>query len=489
MNPSTDLGKRAVTSIVTLTSRTLFLNIINFAGAFALTVFLSPGDFGIFIITSAIIDILSYFSDIGLAGALIQKKEEPKPEEINATFTIQMTLVSISILIALIFSKNIIGIYNLNTLGLWLLYSLLLSFFFSSLKTIPSVIAERNLQFEKVVLPQIVETILFNAVVVVLAWKGYGVISYIVAVLVRAISGTIVIYLLIPFRPKIVFSLNSIKGLLRFGIPFQINSFIAVLKDKVSLLILGKILGLEALGILGWAEKWANMALRYFLDSSTKVSFSLFSRIQTETDKLKTALENSLYFIAVLVFPLLAGSSIAIPMLVGIIPKYSKWAPGIPVFQLFLISAAVAAISTFLSNTLTALGKVKSVMGLMIMWTVLTLTLYPILAIRMGIVGVGLASVLVSISSIIPYFLVRRHIKFALLPQITPPLLASIVMIAVLTWVRNFMPNNFFYQTNNYPGLGLIVIIGALSYTIALLLIDRKKVFDRGKTFITMARK
>jgi len=107
----------------------------------------------------------------------------------------------------------------------------------------------------------------------------------------------------------------------------------------------------------------------------------------------------------------------------------------------------------------------------------------------MGILGVGLASVLVSISSIIPYFLVRRHIKFALLPQITPPLLASIVMIAVLTWVQNFMPNNFFYQKNNYLGLSLIVITGAFSYTIALLLIDRKKVFDRGKTFITMARK
>jgi len=482
MNSPQLLGKRAVNSIITLISRTLFLNLVNFAGAFALTIFLSPGDFGIFIITSTIIDILTYFSDIGLAGALIQKKEEPKSEEINATFTIQMTLVSISILIALIFSKNIIAIYSLNTISLWLLYSLLLSFFFSSLKTIPSVIAERSLQFSKVVLPQIVETIIFNVIVVVLAWKGYGVISYVVAVLARAISGTIVIYLLVPYRPRLFFSIASIKGLLKFGIPFQLNSFIAVLKDKVSLLILGKIIGIEALGILGWAEKWANLPLRYFLDASTKVSFSLFSRLQDEKDKLRTALENSLYFISVLVFPMLAGSSIAMPLLVLIIPKYSKWNSGLPVFQLFLISAAVAAISTFLSNTLTALGKVKSVLGLMIMWTILTLTFYPILAIKFGITGIGLASILVSCSSIVPYFLVKRHINFSLLPQIVPALLASLIMTAILHYIQFFLPQNF-------VGLGAIIIIGMISYATVLLLIDRKRVFERGKIFINLARK
>jgi len=489
MHTTHQLGKRAVSSVVTLTSRTLFLNLINFAGAFALTIFLSPQDFGIFIVTSTIIDILTYFSDIGLAGALIQKKEEPTDKEINATFTIQMTLVTLSILIALFFSKFFIKTYNLDRFGLWLLFSLLLSFFFSSLKTIPSVIAERHIQFEKVVLPQIVETLFFNVSVVLLAWKGYGILSYVVAVLLRAITGTITIYLLIPYRPKLVFSIEPVKDLLKFGIPYQFNSFIAVLKDKFSLLILGKILGIEALGLLGWAEKWANLPLRYFLDSSTKVSFTLFSRIQTESEKLKIALENSLYFISVLVFPVLAGSSIVMPMLVQIIPKYIKWAPALPVFELYLISAAVASISTFLTNTLTAIGKIKSVLGLMLMWTILTLALYPVLALNLGILGVGIASVIVSIFSIVPYLLVRRHIKFNLVSQITKPLLASTIMIAMLSWVQNLLPHNFFYAKNNYFSLSLIVLIGILSYTFVMLTIDSKRFFAKAKTFIQMAKK
>ncbi len=482
MNSPQNFGKRAVSSVLTLTSRTFFLNLINFTGAFALTIFLSPGDFGIFIVTSTIIDILTYFSDIGLAGALIQKSEEPSDDEINATFTIQMALVTISIIIALIFSNKIVGLYNLDQLGLWLLYALLISFFFSSLKTIPSVIAERQLQFSKVVLPQIIETIFFNVVVIFMAWKGYGILSYVVAVLSRAISGTIVIYLLIPYRPKLRFSLSAIKGLLRFGIPFQLNSFIAVLKDKVSLLILGKILGVQALGLLGWAEKWANLPLRYFLDASTKVSFSLFSRIQTEHEKLKSALENSIYFISVLIFPMLAGASIAMPILTEIIPKYSKWTPALPVFQLFLISAAMASVSTFLTNTLTALGKVKSVLGLMIMWTVLTLVLYPALAYRMGITGIGLASVIISASSVVPYLLVKRHITFALVPQILPALLGSLIMLAVLGWAQNFIPVSWF-------GFGLVVAIGITVYVAVLLIIDRTRLLERGKTFIQLARK
>ena len=76
MSKLKSIGQRATRSIITLVSRTFFLNVLNFAGAFFLTIFLSPADFGVFIVTSTVIDILAYFSDIGLAGALIQKKDK-----------------------------------------------------------------------------------------------------------------------------------------------------------------------------------------------------------------------------------------------------------------------------------------------------------------------------------------------------------------------------------------------------------------------------
>ena len=476
------LGQRVVSSAIALVSRTFFLNLINFIGALALTIFLTPGEFGVFIIASAIVDILTYFSDVGLAGALIQKKKKLKAEEIEAAFTIQQLLVIASIAIILIISKPIQHFYNLGPLGLWLLYALLISFFLSSLKTIPSVLCERKLKFNKIVIPQIIEAFVFNILLVVLAWQGWGIKSFIVAALARAFSGTIAIYILVPWRPKLRFSLQSVKQLLHFGIPYQANSLISVFKDKFSLLILGKIIGLEGIGILGWAEKWANLPLRYFLDAPVKIAFPLFSRLQDNLEKAKTTLEQALFFIASLVFPLLAGVYLIMPILINVIPKYTKWQPGLLTFNLFLISAAIAAISTFLTNFLTAMGRVKQVLFLMIMWTSLTLISYPLLAIKFGYEGVAFGSILVALTSVVPFILVRRVIKVNILGQLLPAIISTMAMLFVLKLTIPHLPETL-------TGILLITVLGAGIYGIMFLLISGEKLFNQIKIILSYVKK
>lgn len=483
MLDSKKLGQRAFSSIIALLSRTFFLNLVNFAGAFILTIFLTPKEFGVFIVTSTIVEILTYFSDVGLAGALIQKKEKLKSKEIAATFTVQQILVLSGISLALLFSGLIQRFYNLDQVGLWLFYSLLAAFFLSSLKTIPSVLCERSLKFNKVVIPQIIEALIFNILLIVLAWRGWGIKSYIIAVLARSISGTLAIYILVPWKPRLNFSFQNISSLLKFGIPYQTNSLIAVFKDKVSLLILGKIIGLNGIGILGWAEKWANLPLRYFLDAPVKVAFPLFSRLQDHLEKAKNSLEQALFFIATFVFPLLAGAYLVMPQLISLIPKYTKWQPGLFTFNLFLISAGIASISTFMTNFLTAVGKVKQVLLLMIMWTSLTLVLYPLFSIKFGYQGIGLASVLIALTSIAPFILVKKTVDFNLMSQVIPALAATLTMALLLKFgVIPNLPQNLF-------GLFLTIIIGSSIYGLALFIISREKLIFESKRLLSYVKK
>lgn len=477
----TKIGQRAVRSVIALSSRTLVLNIINFIGALALTIFLTREEFGVFVLTSAIVEMLTYFSDIGLAGALIQKKGKLIKEEIEATFTIQEILVLLMIGLALMLSGPISRFYGLSQVGLYLFYSLLVAFFLSSLKTIPSVLLERKLKFEKIIIPQIAETIVFNGVLVVLAFMGFGIKSYIIAVLARSVVGVVTIYLLVPWRPRIRLSIKSIKSLLSFGIPYQMNSVLAVFKDKVSLLILGKILGLEAMGILGWAEKWANLALRYFLDTTIKVAFPLFSRLQHEKEKASQSLESFVYFIATLALPVLAGAYLLMPRIVLTIPKYIKWQPGLTTFNLFLISASIAAVSTFFTNFLMAMGKIKQVVLLMIGWTILTLSLYPILAIKLGYEGVALGSIIISLTSVITYLLVKRVVQFGLLVNVFPGVTGSVIMIAVVKAVDQFLPIG-------YIGLLMMVVIGVVSYGGSIMIINGNRLKQQVKLFISYAK-
>src|SRR4030043_538145 len=104
MDPTDEISleavkSRAVRGIVVLTGRTFLLSVLSLGATGFFTVFLDPKEFGIFWIVSAIVNFLSYFSDIGLAAALIQKKDRLTNEDLKTTFTIQQILVFSLVLI------------------------------------------------------------------------------------------------------------------------------------------------------------------------------------------------------------------------------------------------------------------------------------------------------------------------------------------------------------------------------------------------------
>ena len=99
--------QRAVKGIAVLTGRTFFFSLISLFATGLLTYYLAPSEFGIFWIVSAVVSFLAYFSDIGLAAALIQKKEKLSGDDLKTTFTVQQILV-IALLIILYLSTPIL---------------------------------------------------------------------------------------------------------------------------------------------------------------------------------------------------------------------------------------------------------------------------------------------------------------------------------------------------------------------------------------------
>ena len=168
-----DVKKKSVRGVVSYAFRTLALQAIGFVATLLLGYYLSPADFGIYFIVTAVIGVFTFLSDIGLAAALVQKKEEPTREDLQTTFTVQQGL-AFTIFGATILLTPFWKTYaNLDTEALWLLYALGFSFVLASLKTIPSILLERKLEFTKLVFPQIIENVLFYSIAVALAASGF----------------------------------------------------------------------------------------------------------------------------------------------------------------------------------------------------------------------------------------------------------------------------------------------------------------------------
>ena len=475
--------KRAVKGVVVLTGRTFFLSLVALVATGFLTVFLEPSEFGVFWIVSAVVNFLAYFSDIGLAGALIQKKEAPSREDLKTTFSVQQLLVIALLVLVVIASPILSRVYSLSPDGRILLYVLAFSLLLSSLKTIPSVLLERSLRFERLVIPQVLENLVYNLVAVVLAWKGFGIASFTYAVLARGIVGLVAIYVLSPWIPGFAFSKVSLKGLLRFGIPYQGNNFLAMIKDDGMTAFLGGILGPAGVGLLGWAQKWAYTPLRLFLDHVLKVTFPAFSRMQGEKEELKRVVTRSIFFVCFLVFPTTVGILVLAPEAVSIIPRYSKWAPALLPMALISVNTIFAGASSQLTNLLNAIGKINVTFKLMLMWTVLTWVFVPFLAIKYSVVGAALGYACVGLSSVVAIYIARKYVAFSLKDSVLRPAIATIVMAVALFIGRSLLPTNLL-------SIGALFLLGVVSYFVtSYLIIGSTLLEDVRKSFRNLKEK
>lgn len=463
-----EIKSKAVKGVVALTARTFTLQIIGFIATFFLTLLLTPSIFGVYYVVSAVISFLGYFSDIGLAAALVQKKEELTKDDLQTTFTIQQLLVVAAVILALFGSSQVGKFYGLDVSGVWLFRALVVSFFLSSLKTIPSILMERTLAFDRLVIPTIVETLGFYVVAVLLAWKGMGVESFSWAVLTRGVLGVVTIYIVQPWKPSFGISMAVTKKLLRFGVPFQMNSFLALVKDDLLTVFLGKALPFAEVGYLGWAKKWAEVPLRLIMDSVIRVTFPAFSRIQHDKVLLGKAIEKTMYGLSLTIFPISIALLFFVRPLVFLIPKYNKWEPALVSFYLFVGAAAIAGLTTPLTNALNAIGKIKTTLLLMVMWTALTWVVTILFIQFFGYQGVAMSIFLITFTIGIVVREMQKVVAFSFLRNVYSAVVASIVQALWYAAILMVVPYT-------YVALFGVGITGVILYAGCIWLIDRSR--------------
>lgn len=464
-----EIKTKTTSSVLFLSIRNIGIQAVSTLGFFILTILLGTGEVGLFAIVAESVGILGYFSDVGLAAALIQKKDKVTKSDLQTTFIIQQILVVICLVAINIIFNQVGHSKGYGQKEFWIFISLCFSFFAASLKTIPSVLLERKLNFKLISAVDIVENISFYLVAVIFASLGFGAYSYAFATFARSLLGLIIIYKYSPWPIGFSFSKSTAKSLFKYGIPFQLNSFISVAKDRLSNLLVAGILGRESFGILSWAQKGPRIPLS-FMDAIMKVTFPTFSRLQDHPEYLKKSVEKSIYFIALFVFPLSIGIAFVAPDLINLIPKYTKWLPALIPLYFYTANIMIASVTTPLTNAFNAIGKITLTTKFMIMWTVLTWVLLPALTIRFGFVGTSIATLLVGISSFIVWFSAHRIFNVNIIKTIANPLIAVVVMGITL----------FLFQKLPITSTLLMfvskIIIGALVYFSYTLIFSKKEI-------------
>lgn len=476
------IKQKAIHGAISLTFRRVILLAITLVVInFLLPRYLPPSIIGTFNLATAIVGFFSFFSDIGLAASIIQKKEEITEDELASTFFIQQTLVTIIALVIFIAAPFIANFYKLDPGGDYLIRALAVSFFLTSFKVIPSVLFERDLNFKPLVIVEILENVIFVGLLVPLVLMDYGLFSYAIAQVVRSIVGVVVMYNITPWRIRFKRSFSSVKQLLRFGIPYQTNALLALLKDRLVVLLIGAMpmITKSDMGFITLAQSWAFIPLE-IMNIIIRVTFPAYAKLQDDRQALGAAVERSLYVMGLFLYPAMFGILALATNLVEIIGK-DKWGAIIPLVYLYSFSTLWASISTTFTNVFNAVGEIKITLKLMIMWTLLTWALTPVLVWQFDYLGVGIASAIISFSSIVTIYLMRQIAKINLLHSIGKPLLAAFIMGIIL------LPLARILLTSKIAVLPLI-LLGGLIYGLIMIAIDRKRIIFEMKEIFAAIR-
>jgi len=464
------LGKQSIKGIVALISRTFLLQLISGIAFIIISSFLLPVDVGIYTALIAIQKIISFFTDFGLGAALIQKKEELTQGDLRTSFTIQAGITFLIFIAVVLLRSEISKFFKLNAAGEGLLLALVFTIFISSFKTIPSILLERKIEYQKLIIPQIVESLVFYILLIILVLRGFHVTSYTYAFLASSISGLPFYYYISPWKIGIGVDKKSLHHL-KFGAQFQTKNILATIKDDLLTAILTQFLPFTQIGYIGFAQKLAYLVYG-IVDSVTKVTFSTYARIQEHTGALKKAIEKSLFYVSSMMFPILIGTFLIAPYIVHYYPNWhNKWEPALLSLVFFCISAAVSSLSGILLNVLDATGRVKKTLYLMVIWTIMTWTLTPLFIYKFGFNGVAAASTLISITILYTIYLVKKVVDFDFLKTVTVPVLCTVVMgIIVFSGARVF--------AKDLLSSFLVATVGGLIYVGCFYALARKELFE-----------
>lgn len=296
---------------------------------------LPPRAFGVFAIASLVRAFAVQVSGLGIASALIQKRDLSQTD-IRAGFTLSAVLgcVLFGILWAL---APVVSVVFHTPAVVPVLRALGGVLVLSSLQTTSEALLRRDFRFRQTALAGITAfTVGYLALGIGSALAGAGVWSLVLAQYGAALTYLAITYSFArhPLRPTVhIASLHAIAG---YGVRLTVVNILEFAGTNVDTYAVGRYSGVTPLGHYNRIFNLVVVPIQMLSAGLASVLFSGFSHIQHDIGRLKRGFVSSVSFNAAVLFPICAGVAVAghdlVIALLG--PKYSAGLDAVPYLAL-----------------------------------------------------------------------------------------------------------------------------------------------------------
>ena len=444
---------------------------------------LSPENFGVVALATLAVDYLSVFNDFGLGAALIQRRDNVEVTA-NIVFTLNLIIGATLTLLTFLIAPQVALFFKepaLTSILRWLG----VTFLVNSLGSVHKARLQRDLNFRLKVVPELGNVIFKGTVSISLALAGAGVWSLVYGQLIGASAATILLWVVVPWRPFLEIKSKIAGELLRYGLPVMAENALSIFGDSFDYFLIGRFFSSASLGIYTLAYRLPEMLVINTLWVLAAVIFPALASIQNQSEKLQKSFLATIRYVQLLVTPICFGMIVAAEPIIRVVFG-EQWLGSIPIMRILSAYALVVSIGFHVGDVYKAIGRPDILIKLSI----------PVFAIRIlaiwigaqySLMGVALGHLIAGAIELILRMIVTIRVVKVSVRDILGQLTSFAGGIALLTLA---LPT-LYLTSGNTPVIQLIWVIlaGAIGYTSVIWLIERKALLKIYKTFMPRTQK
>lgn len=266
-----------------------------------------PSEYGLMAMALVVTNFATLVRDLGTSAAIIQRKDLSN-RTINAIFWLNVSMgVGIGVIIVIL-SPFISFLFHQEKL-ITVLCLLAISFPLASSSSSHLALLERDSKFRSIAFIEITSSATAVILAITLAYMNWGVYSLVIQAITLACMSTFQLWYKSKWRPNVskIFDFDEIKGLLGFSGNLTLFNFINYFSRNADSMIIGHYMSSAILGAYSLAYRVMLFPIQNLTFVITRALFPVFSTYQEDNIKLKETYLNTLYYILMLVLPLMIG--------------------------------------------------------------------------------------------------------------------------------------------------------------------------------------
>ncbi|MFA0083563.1 lipopolysaccharide biosynthesis protein [Vibrio breoganii] len=415
--------------------------VVNQIGNFLLLIYLSqilsPSDFGLIAMLAIFLAVSQSIIDSGFSQALIQRSKDVTEKDLSTIFYLNLVMSLVLYFILYLSSPSISSFYNQPELTA-LSRVLFIIVIINSFAIVPRAVLTIDLDFKSQSITNTIATITGAIIAVYMVLNDFGYWSLVGLNLAKSVTTAVIINYIVKWRPKLLFSIRSLKSLFSFGSFLLIAGLVATTVQNLYTVLLGRYFSSQEVGYFQQGYSYTNILSTTITSVVQGVTYPIMTSMKDEEQRLISVYTKVMSIAMLVTFPIFFGF-ISVAEEFVLLFLGTKWLPIVPILIILSLARMITPISSLNLNILNAKGR--SDLFLRVDLSKIPMTIIALVfAIPYGIMGVAIAQVFtVFISFFINAYYPGKLFGFGWLQQVklmSPILFSSIAMYMILSVIH-----------------------------------------------------